>query len=97
MGIRNRASSTRKTEGLPRNRVQNFGTFRLTSKKEFIFESAFLFSQKMQLLRAFGRTYRPNTTAPLSVERVLMEAFALSAAEHNFGACPPITLARSTA
>ena len=29
----NRALSTRKTEGLPRNRVQDFGAFRLTPQK----------------------------------------------------------------
>ena len=35
MVIRKRAFSTRKTEGMPRNLVQNLVTFRLTSKKDF--------------------------------------------------------------
>jgi hypothetical protein len=41
--------------------------------------------KKMQLLRAFGRIYAPDTSEKPSVERVMMEAFALSAGDHNFG------------
>ena len=41
--------------------------------------------KKAALLRAFGRTYKPDLSATPSVARLLAETFALSAGEHNFG------------
>jgi hypothetical protein len=41
--------------------------------------------KKAQLLRAFGRAYEPHLDTKPTVKRLLLEAFALSAGEHNFG------------